>query len=910
MPEPPEEPILKPGDQRKLAAVMFTDIVGYSRMMHKDEAATLRFLALHNALLEDQVKAFGGRVIKTIGDSLMVDFGSVVDAVNCAVAIQTRLHERNKGLKPPEQHFIRIGIHLGDVVVTEGDIFGEGVNIAARLEPLSPYGGICVSREVVAHLKGLRNVKVIRRGPQSLKNISQPVEIFQLWAPGMDPTAGQRVQWARYQGRLWALGAVAALLALMLCALPWWNQWSDFRGWESYMSEDFRDLAGFSQRWQSDAQSLSEAGLEGGWMSLKKPLSIQAFRIKVTYRSKPGNPADLTLAALTTGEEGNGLFYRHSADPRLNWVKDQVGNRRDEGVRDEALRAGEKAEGDGRRWLMLTYDGGKLTAQSGADGLWNRLFPGGPTLQTWVRQAPSSGFFRFGVKGRGVRLDRVDIYFKKPAGEKDVRARADIAALNGQTDTALELFHELLKLSAEPPEQCEFLYRQALIHRSTGEAKEAVNLYQRILSSYPENLTSGYARLDLGLMEMDLAAKAHGKKDRLRHAEQARGYFTGLLKRQKNHPEAVHATYLMALNALEQRDRDKAAQGALSILRSGGPYAEQALEILLKALKGTGKKDDPDWPGKCLADLEPLFQKGKLKGPLREKAAAAKAGALRLLGKTAELEELVAQACQPGAYSLTGREAVVNQWIAAEGAGLPPEESQALADRLDKKREVGLAFDRAYLRDEGTRLADRAQATLWKAVRLETQKGGPKDPRRREFMDWAQGKFKITGGAGGAKVLPREDGGVRLDFRSGQDIDQYLTIGPGVGPFSVEGSEDSPGKAVDARIYRRLSFKVKMTKRKRISLCLAEWGVTDPDTVYSSGPGGADGEQYKMGSWTGTGQWQRYEINLKDAKPDLDWGNQEGDLKLDLGAIGAVVLVVPTGQGNGELEFKDLVFER
>src|SRR5580700_5554954 len=194
MPESPEEPVLKPGDQRKLAAVMFTDIVGYSRMMHQDEAGTMRFLALHNALLEDQVKAFGGRVIKTIGDSLMMDFGSVVDAVNCAVAIQTRLHERNKGLKPSEQHFIRIGIHLGDVVVTEGDLFGEGVNIAARLEPLSPYGGICVSREVVAHLKGLRNVRVIRRGLQSLKNISQPVEIFQLWAPGMDPTAGQLIQ--------------------------------------------------------------------------------------------------------------------------------------------------------------------------------------------------------------------------------------------------------------------------------------------------------------------------------------------------------------------------------------------------------------------------------------------------------------------------------------------------------------------------------------------------------------------------------------------------------------------------------------------------------------------------------------------------------------------------------------------
>ncbi len=910
MPEPQEEPILKPGDQRKLAAVMFTDIVGYSRMMHQDEAGTMRFLALHNVLLEDQVKIFGGRVIKTIGDSLMVDFGSVVDAVNCAVAIQTRFHERNKGLKPAEHRFIRIGIHLGDVVVTEGDIFGEGVNIAARLEPLSPYGGICVSREVVAHLKGLKNIRVIRKGLQSLKNISQPVETFQLWAPGMDPTAGKRIQWIRYKGRLWALALLAAVLVLMLGALPRWIEWRDLRGWQTWMSEDFSNWQGFSQRWQTEALSLGEAGLEGGWLSLKKPLPIQAFRIKIAYRVKAGTPADLTLAALTKGEEGNGLFYRHSADPRLRWVKDQVDNRLEGGVKDEALRAREKLEGGERHWLMLTYDNGRLSAQSGDNRWWKSVFPGGPTLETWIGQAPAAGFFRFGVKGRGVWLDLVQIYFKKAAVENDVRTRAEASALNGHTDSALELFDELFKLSVDPPEQCEFLYRQALVHRSIGEAKEAVNLYQRILGSYPENPYSAYSRLDLGLMEMEAAHKARKKKDRQRHAGLARGYFVGLLKRQKNHPEATRAAYLMAANALEQNNRDQAVQDALPILQSGSPYAEPALDILLKALKGPGQKADPDWPGKGLSDLEPLFKKDKLKGPLREKAAEAMAEALRRLGKTADLEALVAQACQPRAYSLAGREAVVAQWIAAEQAGLPEAESLALADRLEEKGEAGLAFDRAYLRDVGSRLTDRVQTSLWKAVRLETKEGSPKDPRRREFMDWALGDFKIMGGGEGATVVPREDGGVMLVFRSGKETEQHLVIGPGVGPFSVEGSTDSPGNAVDVRIYRRLSFKARMTKGKHFSLCLAELSAKDPAIRYSSGPQGSDGEQYEVGSWTGTGEWQHLQISLRAAKPDLDWGNQEGDLRVDLGALGAVVLVVPSGQGSGELEFKDLVFER
>lgn len=551
-----------------------------------------------------------------------------------------------------------------------------------------------------------------------------------------------------------------------------------------------------------------------------------------------------------------------------------------------------------------------MTAQSGGDGWWDRLLSNRHALPTWIRQAPSSGFFNFGLQGRGVRLERVEIQFKRASNEDDLRTRADAYALDGRTDTALKLYKDLFKMSADPEEQCGFLYRQALVYRSTGNMTEAVNLYYRILKDYPENPYSGYVRLDLGLIDLGLAAKARkGKKGRL--AEDAQGYLSGLIKRQEGHPEAARATYLMAENAFEHLGaRDEAGQRALQIVQSGGPYAERALAILLNAFQGPGGKPGQDEQARGRAGLKQLLKPGRLKGRLREKAAETSAEALRLSGETAGLAGLVTEACQPGAFSLAGREAVVRQWVLAEGAGLPEAESQALVGALEKKAGATLAFDRAYLRTGGSRLAGRAQAALGQAVRVEIREAVQKDPRLRQFMDWTRGEFIMRGGGEGAAVIPREDGGVKLLYKTTREADQVLVIEPGVGPYSVESGEGGLGRAVDVRIYRRLSFKVQMPKRKKFRLCLDELGADDSNMRYSRGPMGADGEQYELGTWTGTGQWQHLQVELKEAKPDLSWGNQEGDLRLDLEALGAVVLVVPAGQGSGELDFKDLLFER
>ena len=135
-------------ETRRLAAIMFTDIVGFSRQMGADEARMLRLLDAHNQIIQHAVAAHHGTVIKTIGDAFLVDFPSVVNAVQCAQSIQGQIRTHNAGKAPNEQIHVRIGIHLGDIVQRDDDVFGDGVNIASRLQTLAEPDTICLSQRV------------------------------------------------------------------------------------------------------------------------------------------------------------------------------------------------------------------------------------------------------------------------------------------------------------------------------------------------------------------------------------------------------------------------------------------------------------------------------------------------------------------------------------------------------------------------------------------------------------------------------------------------------------------------------------------------------------------------------------------------------------------------------------------
>jgi adenylate cyclase len=160
---------------RRLAAILAADIAGYSRLIGADEEGTLdRIRSIRAEVIDPKIAGHHGRLVKTTGDGLLVEFGSVVDALRCATEVQQAMARRNSGVAVPERIEFRIGLNVGDVVVEHGDIFGDGVNVAARLEGLAEPGGICVSARVQEDVAGRIDLTFEDLGEQSVKNIVRP----------------------------------------------------------------------------------------------------------------------------------------------------------------------------------------------------------------------------------------------------------------------------------------------------------------------------------------------------------------------------------------------------------------------------------------------------------------------------------------------------------------------------------------------------------------------------------------------------------------------------------------------------------------------------------------------------------------------------------------------------------------
>src|SRR3989449_4713216 len=169
------------GGERRLSAILAADMVGYSRLMEADETGTLARLRTHRLeLIDPAIAKNKGRIIKTTGDGMLVEFQSVADAVECAAEIQRRMSRRNTDVSPARWIQYRIGINLGDVIVEDGDIFGDGVNVAARLQELAAPGGIGVSAAVRDQVGDRLDVAFEDLGEQSVKNILRPIRIFRV----------------------------------------------------------------------------------------------------------------------------------------------------------------------------------------------------------------------------------------------------------------------------------------------------------------------------------------------------------------------------------------------------------------------------------------------------------------------------------------------------------------------------------------------------------------------------------------------------------------------------------------------------------------------------------------------------------------------------------------------------------
>jgi adenylate cyclase len=169
-------------ETRKLAAILAADVVGYSRLAGTDEDRTLaRLRTLRSDLIDPTVAVHNGRVVKRTGDGSLIEFRSVVDAVRCAIEVQNGMVERNAGLPPERRIEFRVGIHLGDVVEeSDGDLMGDGVNIAARLEGIAKPGAICISEDAYRQVKARLDLMVSDLGPTELKNIAEPIRVYSL----------------------------------------------------------------------------------------------------------------------------------------------------------------------------------------------------------------------------------------------------------------------------------------------------------------------------------------------------------------------------------------------------------------------------------------------------------------------------------------------------------------------------------------------------------------------------------------------------------------------------------------------------------------------------------------------------------------------------------------------------------
>jgi adenylate cyclase len=217
--------------RRKLSGILSADAVGYSRLMQEDEAWTIRTLEESKGLMRKLIEQFKGRVVDAPGDNLLAEFGSVVDATDCAVKIQQELKTKNADLPDNRKMEFRIGINLGDVVEETDRIYGDGVNIAARIEGLAEPGGICISRTAYDHVKNKLELGYEYLGEHSVKNIAEPVRVYRVLMES--EAVGKVIGEKRFLGRISRRAAISAIIILLVVAVG-------VIGWNIYLHQSKR----------------------------------------------------------------------------------------------------------------------------------------------------------------------------------------------------------------------------------------------------------------------------------------------------------------------------------------------------------------------------------------------------------------------------------------------------------------------------------------------------------------------------------------------------------------------------------------------------------------------------------------------------------------------------------------------
>src|SRR5437773_2846261 len=217
-----------PPEHRQLAAIMFTDMVDYSALAQRDQALALELLEEHRQIARSLFPRFNGTEIKTIGDAFLVEFHSALEAAQCAIEIQRTLAKRNHDVATDRRIDVRIGIHIGDVVHRGGDVYGDGVNIASRIQAVAGAGGICVSTDVERQIHNALEVRLKKLAPIELKNIHVPMDLYRIvlpWEKDVQSMQAPRRVAVLVRRKSLLTWAAAALLALaVIGGLVWWRE--------------------------------------------------------------------------------------------------------------------------------------------------------------------------------------------------------------------------------------------------------------------------------------------------------------------------------------------------------------------------------------------------------------------------------------------------------------------------------------------------------------------------------------------------------------------------------------------------------------------------------------------------------------------------------------------------------------
>ena len=521
--------------ERRLAAILSYDVVGYSRAMGQDEASTLEGLKIHRRdVIEPEVGNFGGRVIKFTGDGALVEFASVVDAVSFALRMQSRVSALNRDLPEGQQLTYRIGINVGDVAVEEGDVYGDGVNVAVRIEALAEPGGICLDRSVRDQLAGRLDLTLEDLGEIEVKNIERPVRAFRVVQDDKAAVilsaspAGRKTQ----RSSRWGIAAAAAVVAVLAGAAGWWQMSRpDFEPVDpAEMAQTLPDKPSMAVLALDDLSSgddkgyLSDAIAEGVITELSRFSEFLVIARNSSFRYRD------TATDVRTIAKELGVHYivegsqRKSGDKlrvTIQLIDALAGNHiwaetydRDLAdlftVQDEIVR--EIAAAIGAKVAFRPPPSGGVAAVSAL----HLNLKGRPFVREWSREGT--------LKALELNLKAVEADPNAPYGYIGLAflyPRAEYGWLDVDGPTGLAMAEEAAeKALALDPDNYDAHYARGFIHERRGEQDQAIDRYRRALELNPNAanvmaalsspmLYSGRTEEALELMQMAVRLDPH-----------------------------------------------------------------------------------------------------------------------------------------------------------------------------------------------------------------------------------------------------------------------------------------------------------------------------------------------------------------------------------------------------------------